>query len=72
MKQKTAVSPGPGCFRSCGLAAASIFGIYIQDSFGSSEVQCGHLVASTGISLLQNGQIFVVGASAGFGFSKVS
>lgn len=29
---------------------------------GNSDVQCGHLEASTAISLLQNGHNFVVGA----------
>lgn len=59
--------------------------LFYNSSFFSSfriEVQCGHLVASMSISLLQNGHTFVVGAGSSsffgnplilicFGFSAV-
>ena len=41
-------------------------------AYFNSEVQCGHLVASMEISLLQYGQIFVAGAGAAGGAGFLS
>ena len=48
--------------------------LFYNSSFFSSfriEVQCGHLVASMSISLLQNGHTFVVGASSSSFFAPM-
>ena len=48
--------------------------LFYNSSFSASfriEVQCGHLVASMSISLLQNGHTFVVGAGSSSFFAPM-
>ena len=51
------------------MSYSSLFENY---SCGSSVVQCAHLTASMGISLLQNGHVLVVGAALSFFFPKLA